>query len=225
MNLALATKIFNLLKKDPKYQVYITRDSSGYTKDFAEHFELNEEHIDSFIESSKKNILSNLGIGTFIKKANTPHAQASEAAVFKLYAINKWVNKNEIDAVIHVHFNDYRRKTKWRMGDREGFAIYVPDEQFLNSEESFKLGNNIFNELVKKYKTSNYVNELGGMVSDQRLIALGANRTLVAKARTILVEYGYIYKFGNREKRLKDYEQMAELTVAGLNNYYKLSTP
>src|SRR3989344_5649972 len=38
MTLALATKIYNLLKKDEKFEVYITRSSEGYTKEFADYF-------------------------------------------------------------------------------------------------------------------------------------------------------------------------------------------
>ena len=38
MTLAVATQIYNLLKKDKKFQVYITRDSKGYTKEFADYF-------------------------------------------------------------------------------------------------------------------------------------------------------------------------------------------
>lgn len=223
MNLALATRIFDLLKKDKRYEVYITRDKGGYTKEFTDFFDTRFSSIETFIESSKQNIASGfaaLVARGFVEKANTPHGATSNSMVTKLYGFNKWANENEMDAVIHIHFNDYKRKNKWAIGDRRGFAIYIPDEQFVNSEDSYELADDIFDELKKKYKTSNYINELGGMVFDQKLIAIGANRTLVSSVRVALIEYGYIYEFRDTTARRKAYDDMAGLTVDGMERYF-----
>ena len=63
-----------------------------------------------------------------------------------------------------------------------------------------------------------YEKEVIGLVPDQKLIALGANGSLSGTARSILVEYGYIYekKFRTKSTRLQAYKDMAELTATGI---------
>ena len=158
--------------------------------------------------------------GYILEKENVPHNTVSEDVSLKLYGINKWANENKIDAVIHIHFNDYPRKTKWTMGKYKGFAIYMPDGQFLNAKGSVRLAENIFTQLSKKYITSTYKKELSGLISDQKLIALGASGTLDKDVRSVLIEYGYIYRFGNSSMRHKAYKTMAILTANGIKNYF-----
>ena len=220
MNMILANKIMDILKKDARFDVHITQDTMGYTKEFAEFFKAKKKSVEIFMASSKANMESHLAKGTFVKKTNTPHGLASEDTVFKLYGINKWVNTNDVDAVIHIHFNDYKRKTKWTIGDRRGFAIYVPDEQFVNGLKSKALAESIFAELNKEYSVSNYYKEMAGVVPDQKLIAVGANKTLIYSVRSVLVEYGYIYEFGDSDVRQKAYTKMSELTAQALKNHF-----
>lgn len=220
MNMVLARKIFNLLKKDKRFDVHITREGPTYTKEFADYFISQKEEIKYFIETAKKDTNASVASGAFIEKENTPHNAAKLDVAFRLYALNKWANDNKMDVVVHIHFNDYNRKTKWERGDYRGFAIYVPEEQFPNSNESYNLADNLFLELEKKYATSNYVNELGGIIFDQKLIALGSNKTLLSNVRSVLVEYGYIYRFGNYKMRQKSYTQMSALTAKGIKKYF-----
>lgn len=220
MNLVLVNLIKYSLEKDGRFDAHITQNSTGYTKEFADFFKTQEKNIEIFMESSKANMQSHLASGSFVKKINTPHGLASEDTAFKLYGINKWANTNDVDAVIHIHFNDYKRKTKWTVGDREGFAIYVPDAQFVNGSNSKALAESIFTQLKKEYKVSNYYKEMGGVVEDQKLIAVGSNRTLISTVRSVLVEYGYIYEFRDTEIRQKAYAKMSELTVEALQNYF-----
>ena len=184
MNLVLATQIYNILKKDKRFKVYITRDGKGYTKNFADYFSTQKEDILSFEENAKKEM------------------------------------QNKIDAVIHVHFNDYPRPNKWTIGEYKGFSIYMPDGQMPNSKGSILLADNIFKQLSKKYTTSTYEKELGGLISDQKLIALGSNDTLNQNVRSVLIEYGYIYRFRNSSMRHGAYKIMADLTVKGIKNYF-----
>lgn len=220
MNLVLATKIYNLLKKDKRFEVFITRDSAGYTKEFADYFSLHQADIISFKEDAKKKMKEEIDNGNFIEKENVPHISATSSMANKLYGINKWANENKIDAVIHVHFNDYPRKNAWTIGKYKGFAIYIPEEQMVNFKESNNLAKDIFTQLHKKYISSTYEKELSGIIPDQSLIALGSNGSLVENARSILIEYGYIYRFGNRVMRHKAYTNMANLTVAGIKDYF-----
>lgn len=219
MNLRLATKIYNTLKKDKRFEVHITRDSKEYTKKFADYFSKHQDEIVAFRENAKKKMQEKISDGSFIEKENPPHNNASEDVAIKLYGLNKWANENKMDAVIHVHFNDYPRPDKWTVGKYKGFAIYIPEGQMVNAKASSKLAGKIFTQLKKKYATSTYPEEKGGLVEDQSLIALGSNGTLLSTVRSILIEYGYIYRF--KAKNLEsNYTNMANLTSTGIKNYF-----
>lgn len=222
MNLAVAGRIYDILKKDKRFEVYITRGDLGYTKEFANYFANQRETILAFKESAKKEMKNNVFLGNFIKKINPPHLVVSQNTSIKLYGINKWADENNIHAVIHIHFNDYPRKNKWTIGKYTGFTIYIPEGQMVNSYDSGQLAANIFTELKKKYTTSTYEKELGGLIPDQTLIALGSNGTLLSSVRSVLVEYGYIYekKFRNYNTRHQAYKNMANLTAQGIKNYF-----
>ena len=222
MTLALATQIFNILKKDKRFEVYITRDSAGYTKEFADYFANQQAEIVAFKENAKKATQNKISVGSFIEKINPPHHGVSADVADRLYGFNKWANENKIDAMIHIHFDDYPRPNKWTIGQYKGFTIYIPDGQFANARESGQLAANIFTQLHKKYAPSNYKPEAGGLVSDQKLIAIGANNTLDASVRSVLIEYSYIYekKFRVKSTRLQAYTNMANLTVTGIKNYF-----
>ncbi len=220
MNLALATRIFNILKKDKRFEVWITRDNLGYTKEFADYFSSHRQDIISFEKNSKNKLQNKIKEGSFIREIKIKHNKATEDTAVRLYGINKWADENKIDAVIHIHFNDYPRKGKWVKGVYKGFAIYLPEKQMINSEKSAKLAKSVFSQLSKKYTSSNYKQELNGLVPDQNLIALGSNGTLSENIRSILIEYGYIYRFENNIMRRKAYSNMANLTIAGIENYF-----
>jgi N-acetylmuramoyl-L-alanine amidase len=164
MNLNLSTRIYNSLKKDKRFDVHITRNTKGYTKEFADYFKNNADTISLFKENAKIKTQEKVKNGSFIEKENPPHNNASEDTAIKLYGINKWANENKIDAVIHVHFNDYPRANKWKSGIHKGFVIYMPEEQMVNSKESVNLAKKIFAQLHKKYTTSTYEEEKGGLI-------------------------------------------------------------
>ncbi len=220
MTLAVGTRMYNILKKDPRFEVRITRDSSGYTKEFADYFANHQADVISFKENAKKERQEDILDGSFIERENAPHNNASPTGAIRLYGINKWADENKMDAVIHIHFNDYPRAKSWTKGIHKGFVIYMPEGQMVNSKESKQLAANIFTELRKKFITSTYEKELGGLIPDQHLIALGANDTLLSSVRSVLIEYGYIYSLGNSAARQKAYNNMASLTAAGIKNYF-----
>jgi len=221
MTLAVATQIYNILKKDKRFEVHITRDQNGYTKEFAD-FLAQKSSILSFEQNAKKMMQSKIVSGNFIPKQNAPHHSVSEDIALRLYGFNKWANENNIDAMIHIHFNDYPLPNKWSIGQYKGLAIYIPDKQFPNFKESSQLGEDIFAQLHKKYITSTYKPEAKGLVSDQKLIAIGANGTLNASVRSVLIEYSYIYEkmFRIKSTRLTAYKDMAERTALGIQNYF-----
>ena len=222
MNLVLGTQIYNFLKKDKRFEVYITRDQNGYLKNLQDYFSTEKEDILTFKNNAKKNIKIKISSGDFISKTTVPHVAVSSNVAIKLYGINKWANENNIDAVIHIHFNDYPRPIDSAIGKYKGFVVYMPDKQFPNALESDKLAKSIFIELAKKYSTSTYPKEAGGLIPDQKLIALGASETLNESVRSVLVEYGYIYQkiFRESSTRHEAYKNMADLTAKGIENYF-----
>jgi len=221
MTLAVATQIYNLLKKDKRFQVYITRDANGYTKEFSD-FLAQKDSVIAFEQNAKKLIQDKIANGSFVVKTNPPHHKVSEDVALRLYGFNKWADENNMDAVIHIHFDDYPRPTKWTIGKYKGFTIYFPDGQLANWKESSQLAADIFTQLHKKYSTSTYKPEAGGLVPDQSLIALGSNDTLNASVRSVLIEYSYIYekKFRTKSTRLQAFKNMAQLTATGIKNYF-----
>jgi hypothetical protein len=222
MNLALATRIYNILVKDKRFKVHITRDTNGYTKEFSDYFAQNQDAITAFKENAKIKTKDEIASGNFIQKINPPHGTASEDTAIKLYGFNKWADENKMDAVIHIHFNDYPRDMKWIIGKYTGFTIYFPDGELANWKESALLAADIFSQLRKKYATSTYPPEKGGLIPDQSLIALGSNGTLLKGVRSVLVEYGYIYekKFRTSSTRLASYKSMASLAATGIKKYF-----
>ncbi len=220
MTLAMANRIYDILKKDKRFEVHITRDKDGYTKEFADYFSNHQADIIAFEKSGKQEMQNNIISGQFIQKKNAPHLTVSSDVAIRLYGFNKWADENKMDAMIHIHFNDYPRANKWTMGKYKGFAIYMPDPQFPNGKESDQLATDIFTQLHKKYITSTYPPERGGLIPDQKLIALGSNDTLDASVRSVLIEYGYIYRFGSLSTRQNAYANMSNLTVTGIKNYF-----
>lgn len=223
MNLVLATQIYDILKKDKRFDVYITRDQNGYTKEFADYFAKNKTDIISFKNNAKKATQIKIDNGTFLDNKNgIIHNSVNEETAIELYGINKWANENKIDAVINVHFNDYPRSNRWVIGKYKGFAIYMPDGQMANAQVSSKLAKSVFSQLSKKYITSTYKQEKGGLVLDENLISLGASGTLNQGVNSVLIEYGYIYEkiFRNSVTRHQAYKDMASLTTKGIANYF-----
>ena len=98
--------------------------------------------------------------GDFIIKENPPHLAVSEDIALRLYGFNKWANENKIDAIIHIHFNDYPRPTKWTIGKYKGFVIYIPDGQFANSKESTATCNKYFYTVALNLVTSTWKPEI-----------------------------------------------------------------
>lgn len=220
MNLSLAKELFNILKKDKRFEVHITREKGGYTKEFADYFASNMESISSFKDEAMAKRQAEISSGVFVPKTSVPHVKAKESVALKLYGLNKWANENKLDAMIHIHFNDYPRPSKWTLGKYKGFAVYIPEDQMVNSTESKLLGENIFLQLKKKYAISTYEKEKAGLIQDQKLIALGSNGTLLPDVRSVLIEYGYIYRFKNKSARLQAYKNMSKLTAEGIKNYF-----
>ena len=222
MALVLGTEIYNTLKQDKRFTVFITREESGYTKDFADYFANHMDEIKTFKESSKEKMSERVTEGNFIKKPNVPHFSVKEPVALKLYGLNKWENENNIDAVIHIHFNDDGRKNQSRPGKYVGFSVYMPDNQLPSHDLSQPLAQDIFDALKSKYTNSTYVKENGGVIADQKLIVLGANDSLLPSVRSVLIEYGFIYEkqFRTYASRKVAFQERADITAQAIKDYF-----
>ena len=223
MTVAVASRIYDILSKDKRFVVYITRDKNGYTKEFADYFTNHQADVLAFKEDAKKKTQQNIATGTFVPKASiVPHNSVTEDIAIRLYGFNKWANDNKMDAVIHVHFNDDGRKNKSKPGPWKGFSVYMPDPQLLNSDKSAPLALGIFNALKKKYFDAVGIKENGGVIADQKLIAMGASKTLLPSVRSVLIEYAFIYEktMSTYTKRQIAYQNMADITANAVINYF-----
>ena len=73
MNLNLGTQLFNILKKDKRFEVYITRGKNGYTKEFSDYFSKNKAAIISFKKNAKEENQIKIDSGTFLNKTGVVH--------------------------------------------------------------------------------------------------------------------------------------------------------
>lgn len=193
LNLILAEKINNLLEKESDFEIFLTRNEFGYTELFENYFNTNEIEILNFIFENKKDTKQKIMSGDFEPVRVVEHNKVSENVSFKLYGINKWINENEIDLVIHIHFNDYPRNNRNEIGKYSGFSIYTPSNDLNNFFDSKEFAQEIRKNLKKFFKESNLPVEKDIVIENSELIAVGANNT-IDKSASVLIEYGYIYE-------------------------------
>lgn len=192
LNRALAKKLFNYLAEEKGINPVLSSTASGYNPIFERYFNQEESKIKKFIKDSKKSFSKKIIDQDLVLDQNTFHNAAPGEMIQRLYGINRWVNNQDFDLVIHIHFNDYAGR-KWnKEGKYDGFSIYTPSPVFENHDLSRVLADSVFEELQKIRPVSNLESEKEGVIEDNELIAVGANESLDAGA--ILVEYGYIYE-------------------------------
>lgn len=215
LNRDISKRIHEHLLREGGINSVLASDESGYNVIFKKYFQREKRGIEDFIKNSKKSFSrrakrDDLEIDTGF------HNAASESVAFRLYGINRWVNAQDFDLVIHVHFNDYRGREWNTVGEYSGFSIYAPGENFENHELGRSLADSIFSELKKVQPVSNFESESGGIVETHELIAIGSNETL--DAGSVLVEYGYIYEdnFRDSEKRDVALDNFAYATYSGI---------
>jgi N-acetylmuramoyl-L-alanine amidase len=223
LNLELATYLYEDLKKNDRFKVGLAQTADGYQPQISSHISKNENRIWSYV-AMKKNIMNNL-ISTGLVTENTAvnHNFASNDIALKLHGINSYANQNDIDIVIHVHFNDYPGRQKDSTFKYSGFAVYLPEKQYSNARASWDIGPYISETLATEFTPSNHPLESTILVPDQELIAIGSFNTLDAVA--LLVEYGYIYEShigkADPKTRSKTLKKMASLTADGLERFFK----
>jgi len=220
LTLKTANYLKEFLEKSGVFEVYITREEklsdkeNDYTESFQKYFNENRESILRYKDLYKKETEKKESQNQIEPINHIEHNDAPLEMAYRLYAINKWIEDNNVDIVIHIHFNDYPgRKNTW--GKFNGFSLYVPDVNLRNGEISQEFSEFIGKSLSQKFKYSNNPVEKDGIILGDDLIAVGANNTI--SAISVLIEYGYIY-----EKHLQNEDVLrlfAKQTYEGIMNY------
>ncbi len=209
INREVVSLLADEFSKDNRFEILRAHEGKKYSSFLQEYFDLYDKEISVWRRSHINNFRKKLVSGAVEKIKNPSHGGAKPFVAQRLYGINKWVEENYIDLVVHVHFNDYGSRKKGKAGEFTGFAVYVPDLQFRNGKDTFTIGEGIYKALSQVQVNSNQSQEgkYTGPIPDQDLIALGAFDTLTTPS--LLVEYGYMYEpvihTGAREELLRGF--------------------
>jgi N-acetylmuramoyl-L-alanine amidase len=221
LNVELGKDLQQFLQANDHYQVFITRDREDWNSIFAAYFKNNWEDIITWVKAYHREMSYLVSVGSVKKSAPTViHNTAPTDVAYRLYGITKWANEDDIDIIIHVHFNDDSVRSRGVAGDYSGFAIYVPENQYDNSTTTLAVASNVFKRLAKFNPVSDLPGESTGIVKEPDLIAIGANNT--SDAASMLIEYGYIYEpqLINPELRSAALKDMAFQTYLGLQDFF-----
>ncbi|MDE2172438.1 MAG: N-acetylmuramoyl-L-alanine amidase [Patescibacteria group bacterium] len=221
MTVQLADDLQAFLSDNPHYQVFVTRDTQSWNPIFADYFQNNWNAIKSWEEAQKNEIQNLTLLGEFHPTGSqVQHIDVPDDVALRIYGIDKWVDENDIDIAIHIHFNDYPGHSPVQPGKYSGFAIYVPEGQYANSQTTKVLADAIEKRLERYNAVSNFPGEIGGIVPDQDLIAVGAYNSV--NAPSMLIEYSYIYEpqFTNPNLESTAIKDLAYQTYLGLQDFF-----
>ena len=221
LNLEAGERLFNYLKQDFRFEVFITRDKNGYVSNFEKYFKEESSLILEFRNFWQNLFRTAIWTGLVEPKEKEYHGTASDEASLKLYGINKWANENNIDIVLHLHFNDYPGRRFNKEGIYSGFSIYVPEKQLPNSRASLAIAGPVSAQLNKYFSSSDLPQEKATIIEDQELIATGSNASL--SSASLVIEYGYIYQkeFISPSLRPLVLKELAFQTYSGIKKYFE----
>lgn len=222
INRVVAQKLFETFKNDPSFEPILAHQGEDYNPILKSYFETKGEEITSWRREKVSAFEKKMEKGEVVDTANPAHGGAKPISILRLYGTNKWINENNIDLTIHIHFNDYGSH-KWNTeGLFTGFSIYVPEKQFKNGPLSIEMAKNVWDRFSKISSKSNQSQEgkYDGPIEDQDLIALGAFDTL--EAPSILIEHGYIYEpFIQNSQVLSEASRgFAHATYSGIKDWF-----
>ncbi|MDO8664646.1 MAG: N-acetylmuramoyl-L-alanine amidase [Candidatus Liptonbacteria bacterium] len=204
-----------------KFEIILSRDKDGYSSEFSSYFEKERSSIESFMKTYRLYMKTAIDSGLVNNNQIVSHNEALPNGAIKLYGINKWANENNVDIVIHIHFNDHPGHPVNQPGKYSGFAIYVPEKQYSNSEASMAIARKIFDWLNAYGAPSDMPLESSGIVEEQELIAVGSNNAL--NPAGMLIEYDYIYEpqFLYPETRQATLKELAFQTYSGIKDFFE----
>jgi hypothetical protein len=217
----LADDLVSYFSTNSNYEAVVSRSKEEWNPIFQEYFDSEWVEIKEFVEEQKKETAELVRQGK-IPESSDPnrHNAVSNDVAYRLYGLNKWANENGVDITIHIHFNDYPRSNMTVAGKHSGFAIYVPEGEFVNGEVARAVADNVYKRLASRYPPSDLPKEVGGLIEEQELIALGSYNT--SESASMLVEYAYIYEPIFREKEIRDLviDDLAFQTYLGVQDFF-----
>jgi N-acetylmuramoyl-L-alanine amidase len=221
LNIELSKYLYDYLVQDKNFRVFLASDENGYNEIIKKYLEEEKNEIDEFRRFKRKVTEQLIESGEIQLEQYVAHNSAPEEVVNVLYGINRYVNEENFDMVIHVHFNDYPRKNKKEAGEHSGISIYVPASQFLNGSASKQMAESIFARLTKVFHPSTHPAEIAGVIQDSELIAVGAFNSVDSIA--LLIEYGYIYEsqFNDDILRPVALKELAYQTYFGIKTFFE----
>lgn len=222
LNAKVARYLFDFFNNDDKFKPFITKEKDGsYSQWFLDYVSSNRKAVAAFRKKLKTIMRGAQASGDIKEQKGIEHNSAAESTSIKLYAMNKWANDNDIDIVIHIHFNDYPNRARDKAGKYSGFAIYAPENQLPNSRASVSMALAVKKALESSFRASNLPMEQSTVIEDLDLIAVGSNAS--RDGVSILIEYGYIYEPQLARKDLAEEasQKYASLTYSGIKNYFE----
>ena len=221
LTVELAKNLAKFFANNSHYEVIVARDDQMWNTDLQNYFDNHWDDIKTFFNERKSEMTHLVSNGSVTKINNgVPHVSAPPGVALRLYGINKWINENNVNIAIHIHFNDYPRKNSSTPGTYSGFAIYVPEKQYSNSITTKAIADSVFKRLAKYNAVSNYPKENDGVVEEQDLIAIGSYNTV--DAPSMLIEYGYLYEpqFNDEQVRGSALQDLAFQTYLGVQDFF-----
>ena len=220
LNLQLSEILKNDLSNNPDIEVITARDINGWNPDLKNYVETNKTEIMDWVFIMKKIMLEKINNGE-IKLVNPgmKHNVATSSAVLYLYGTNKWIEENNIDLVLHIHFNSNPKING--KPNFSGYCIYIPEKQYSNASSS-RIFANYLNEGISKIQTpSTMPQEKDLIIEDQALIATGNYNTL--KIPSAVIEYAYMYEkiMTTTTTRNAFIEKAASSTATAILKYIK----
>ncbi len=220
LNLQLSIMLKNNLLKNIDIEVILARDENGWNSDLKNYIETNSADIMNWVAEMKDKMLSKVDAGEIdLIDPDMKHNDATSSAVLYLYGTNKWIDENNIDLVLHVHFNNNPKING--KPNYQGYCMYIPEGQYGNALSSKIFANYLDEEISKIENKSNMPQEKDTIIPDQELIATGNYDTL--KIPSVVVEYAYIYEpmMTSTSTRNAFIEKAASSTATAIEKYIK----
>lgn len=218
LNLQLSKILKDDLSSNQNIEVVLARDDNGWNSDLKNYVETSSTTIMKWVADMKNKMFAKVDAGEMkLINPDMKHNDATTEAVLYLYGTNKWIAENNIDLVLHVHFNNNPKING--KPNYSGYTMYIPEHQYKNSSSSRIFANYINEEISKIEKKSNMPQEKDTIIEDQELIATGNYDTL--KIPSVVVEYAYIYEpiIVSSSTRNKFIITAASSTATAIENY------
>lgn len=199
------------------YEVITTHEGDDYNEEFTNFFETQRQEILDFRSRQREAYEEEYPLGVVTN--DTDHNYASNLGTLQLYGVNYWANQNNIDVVLHIHFNDYPGRPNDEVGEHTGFSVFTSLKTNKNFIESFLLAKEIEREMLTYADRSTVRRESAGVLESE-LIAVGqANSTDMP---SLLLEMGFIYenKFVNPISRAQEFQDYTQAITQALNTYF-----